>query len=61
MIREHIIGSDQTQGEVPIQVQIETAASHEADFVIAPEDFGGQAMLAHKSFEKTGKNGACER
>jgi hypothetical protein len=52
MIRVHEIGSEQTQSEVSVQVQIETAASHEPKFVVAPEDFGPQAMPAHENFEK---------
>src|SRR5580658_4773328 len=60
MIRKQVIGADQAQSEVPIQVQIETAAGHETDFVIASEDFGGQAMLAHESFEKRRKMAATE-
>jgi hypothetical protein len=40
MIRVHEIGPEQTQSEVSVQVHIETAASHETDFVVAPEDFG---------------------
>ena len=50
MIREHEIGSDQTPFEAPGQAQIQTAAGHEADFVIISEDFGRQAVLAPESF-----------
>src|SRR3984885_1665392 len=55
MIRVHEIGADQTQSEVSLQVQVKTAASHEPDFVIVPEDVRRQAMLAHQSFKKRGK------
>src|SRR5208337_2802572 len=55
MIRVHEIGSSQAHRPVSAQVQIETAAGHEPRFVIVPEDFGSQAMLAAENFEKRGK------
>src|SRR5580658_11040419 len=55
MIGVHEIGSQQAPSEVSGEVQIETATCHEPDFVIVPEDFRRQAMLAHESFEKRGK------
>ena len=60
VIREHEVGSEQTQSEVPVQVPIETAPSHEPNLGIAPEDFGRQAMLTHESFEKRGKMAAAK-
>src|ERR1700721_2419274 len=60
MIREHEIRSDQTQGPMAVQVQVETAASHETDFVIASKEFGRQAMRAYESFEKRGKTGRAK-
>src|ERR1700722_5233857 len=55
MIRVHVIGSDQTQGPMSVQVQVETAASHETDFVIASKEFGSEAMLAYENFKKRGE------
>ena len=55
MIGQYEIGSEHTPGEMPGQVQIEAATRHEAEFVVAPEDFRRKAMFAEESFDKWGK------
>jgi hypothetical protein len=52
VIRIHVVGADQPQCNVPGQIDVQTTAEHEAQFVDVVESLGRKAMVSYQCFQK---------